>query len=95
MSLLQAIPTPQHQESTENLHVSVLYLGPMHLSDLFMIMLRVRWVAVSLGAPTIGSVLCLDPPKFLPGAYSVKFEPILSQKGGPSIYWFCVSFNIS
>lgn len=95
MNLPQAIPTPQHQESTENPHVPVLHLGPMHLSDLFMIMLRVRWVVVSLGAPTIGSVLCLDPPKFLPGTYSVRLEPILPQKSGPSIYWFCVSFNIS
>lgn len=42
-------------------------------------------MVASLGAPTNGSVLYLDPPRFLPGAYSVKVEPILPQKGGPSI----------
>lgn len=73
----------------------MLHLGPEHLSDPLMIVLRVRWVVASLGAPTNGLVLYLDPPKFLPGAYSVKVEPILPQKGRPSIYWFCVSFSIS
>lgn len=72
----------------------MLHLGPVHLSDMFAIMLGVRWVVASLGFSPNGLMLYLDPPKPLAGGYSVRAGPILPQRGGSTIYWFCESMSM-